>query len=199
MAEAENSATGDNPEPRPADVLSALHAELEQAKATARDNWDRFVRAQAEMDNLRKRLERDVENAHKYALERFAGELLPVRDSLELGLAAASGDADVARIREGIELTLKMLGQAMTRFGIAEVNPEGERFDPDRHQAMSMQENTDLPPNTVVAVMQKGYLLHDRLLRPAMVIVSRAPANDAAGVDKPDTNPKMGSSERCVE
>ena len=168
----------DDAESRLADDSGALQAELEQAQQSARDSWDRFVRAQAEMDNLRKRMERDLENAHKYALERFAGELLPVCDSLELGLGAATDDADPARIREGIELTLKMFTQALGRFGITAVNPEGERFDPDRHQAMTMQESTDLPPNTVVAVMQKGYMLNDRLLRPAMVIVAKAPAND---------------------
>lgn len=176
----EQTPGGEDAGPSQQDEMATLRAELEQAQTAARDNWDRFVRAQAEMDNVRKRLERDLENAHKYGLERFAGELLPVRDSLELGLGAATDDADPARIREGIDLTLKMLAQAMARFGITELNPEGERFDPDRHQAMSMQENADLPPNTVMIVMQKGYLLNDRLLRPAMVVVSRAPANDGA-------------------
>lgn len=178
MAEADTP-TGDTPESHPTDDPGTLRAELEQAQVATRNNWDRFMRAQAEIDNLRKRFERDLENAHKYGLERFAGELLPVRDSLELGLGAATDDADPARIREGIELTLRMLTQTLSRFGITELNPQGERFDPDRHQAMSMQEKADLPANTVVTVMQKGYLLNDRLLRPAMVVVSKAPAGDS--------------------
>ena len=157
---------------------ATLLKQLEEAQAEAREYWDKLVRSQAELENLRKRAKRDVEQAHKYALEKFAGELLPVRDSLEMGLDAAQGEADVNKIREGTELTLKMLVQAMSKHGIEAVDPEGERFDPERHQAMSMQENAELEPNTVMTVMQKGYDLNDRLLRPAMVTVSRAPASE---------------------
>lgn len=159
---------------------AALLSQLEEVQAQAQENRDKLLRVQAEMDNLRKRTARDVDNARKYALEKFASELLAVRDSLEMGLDAARGETDVDKIREGTELTLKMLAQVMEKFGIQPVDPQGERFDPDRHQAMSMQENAELEPNTVMTVMQKGYLLNDRLLRPAMVIVSKAPPDGPA-------------------
>ncbi len=156
-----------------------LHALLEDARGKADEHWDQCLRLQADLDNLRKRAERDVANAHKFALERFAAELLPVRDSLELGLAAFAADgADPEKLREGVELTLQMLTNAMGKFEIREVNPRDEQFNPDFHQAMSLQERDDVEPNTVVTVVQKGYLLNERLLRPAMVIVSKAP--DAA-------------------
>ncbi len=148
---------------------------LEDARAKADENWDKLLRAQAELENLRKRTVRDVENAHKYALEKFAGELLGVRDSLEMGVDAASTETDPLKLKEGSELTLKMLVQVMDKFGIKEVNPQGDKFDPELHQAMTLQENAELPPNTVITVMQKGYILNDRLVRPAMVIVSKAP------------------------
>ena len=153
-----------------------LHALLEDARGKADEHWDQCLRLQADMDNLRKRAERDVASAHKFALERFATELLPVRDSLELGLAAfAAEGADPEKLREGVELTLQMLSNAMGKFEIREVNPQDEQFNPDFHQAMSLQERDDVEPNTVVTVVQKGYLLNERLLRPALVIVSKAP------------------------
>jgi molecular chaperone GrpE len=153
--------------------LSAL---LEDARGKVDEHWDQCLRLQADLENLRKRAERDVANAHKFALERFAAELLPVRDSLELGLAAfATEGADPEKLREGVELTLQMLTSAMGKFEIREVNPLDERFNPDFHQAMSLQERDDVEPNTVVTVVQKGYLLNERLLRPAMVIVSKMP------------------------
>ena len=153
---------------------SELHAMLEDARNKADEHWDQCVRLQAEIENLRKRSARDLENAHKFALEKFASDLLPVRDSLEMGLSALQGDVtDPAKVKEGSELTLKMLGGAMEKYGIVEVNPEGERFNPEFHEAMSMQERADVEPNTVITVVQKGYLLNDRLIRPAMVIVSR--------------------------
>jgi molecular chaperone GrpE len=154
---------------------------LEDARSKADENWNLCLRLQADLDNLRKRAERDVANAHKFALERFAQELLPVRDSLEMGLASVSGgQVDLARLQEGVELTLQMLTGAMAKFGITEVNPQLERFNPDFHQAMSLQARADVEPNTVVTVVQKGYLLNDRLLRPAMVIVSNAPGGSGA-------------------
>lgn len=153
-----------------------LHALLEDARGKADEHWDQCLRLQADLDNLRKRAERDVASAHKFALERFAVELLPVRDSLEMGLAAfATEGADPDKLREGVELTLQMLTSAMGKFEIREVNPQDERFDPEFHQAMSLQARDDVEPNTVVTVVQKGYLLNERLLRPAMVIVSKAP------------------------
>ncbi|HKK05670.1 MAG TPA: nucleotide exchange factor GrpE [Gammaproteobacteria bacterium] len=154
-------------------------ARLAAAEAKAQENWDQVLRARAELENLRRRSERDLENAHKFALERFAQELLPVRDSLELGLAAAEGaeGADAAeKLREGTEMTLKLLTAAMEKFGIHEVNPVNEPFNPDFHQAMAMQESTQAEPNTVLSVMQKGYTLNERLMRPAMVVVAKAPA-----------------------
>ena len=158
----------------PEDALDALQRDLAAMEAKAKEHWDQFLRAQAELENLRRRAERDLENAHKYALERFVGELLPVKDSLEMGLEAASG-AEAEKIREGMALTLRMLAQVLEKFGIQEINPAGERFDPERHQAMTAQPTDECPPNTVLSVMQKGYLLNGRLLRPAMVMVSKAP------------------------
>ena len=155
-------------EQSPQDIQSELAAALEKVD----ENWQRYLRSQAEMENLRRRAEKDVENAHKFAMEKFASELLGVKDSLELGLSVE--DADAEKLREGTELTLKMLTQMMEKFNIKAVDPVGESFDPNLHQAMTMQESTEHAPNTVIAVMQKGYLLNDRLMRPAMVIVAKA-------------------------
>lgn len=154
-----------------------LTALLEDARGKADAHWDQCMRLQADIENLHKRGERDLANAHKYGLERFAAELLPVKDSLEMGLAAFDTDnAEIEKLKEGVELTLQMLGNALERFEIKEVNPQDEPFNPDFHQAMSMQPRDDVEPNTVITVVQKGYQLHDRLIRPAMVIVSQAPA-----------------------
>jgi molecular chaperone GrpE len=151
-----------------------LTALLEDARGKADEHWDQVLRLQAELENLRRRAERDLANAHKFALERFANELLPVRDSLEMGLAAFDTE-NSAKHKEGIELTLQMMTSVMDKFEIRDIDPQDQAFDPDFHQAMSMQEREDVEPNTVVTVVQKGYLLNDRLIRPAMVIVSRAP------------------------
>jgi molecular chaperone GrpE len=132
------------------------------------------MRSKAEMDNLRKRHQRDLENAHKFALENFSNALLQVRDSLELGHQAAQDDeADVAKLREGTELTLKLMADVMDKFGVEQVDPEGQPFNPEYHQAMSMVPAAEAEPNSVVQVVQKGYLLNGRLLRPAMVIVAQ--------------------------
>jgi molecular chaperone GrpE len=148
---------------------------LEQARAKADEHYEQMVRAHAELDNLKKRHARDLENAHKYALDKFVAELLGVWDSLELGLNAAKDDsADLAKVVEGTELTLKMLSDAMGKFGVEQVDPIDQPFNPEYHQAMSMQPRDDVPPNTVVTVVQKGYLLNGRLVRPAMVMVSQA-------------------------
>jgi molecular chaperone GrpE len=150
---------------------------LEDARAKADSHWDQLLRTQAEMENVRRRSERDLANAHKYALDRFVQELLPVKDSLELGIAAVTGEGEeFAKLKEGKELTLKMLSDALEKFGVKEVNPVDQPFDPELHQAMSAQESADKAPNTVLMVYQKGYLLNDRLVRPAMVVVSKAPA-----------------------
>ena len=157
----------------------SLVQELEDAQQKISDFQDRMLRMQAEMENLRKRTERDLSNAHKYGIEKFAGELLQVKDSLELGLRAT--DVDLAKLQEGTELTLKMLTAVLKKFSIEEIDPLGEVFDPNLHEAMTLQESTEYSPNMVINVMQKGYTLNDRLLRPAMVIVAKSP--DAATDD----------------
>ncbi len=165
----------EQPAEQPAAEVQELHLMLEDARNKADEHWNQLLRVQAEMENLRRRAERDVESAHKYALEKFAAALLPVKDSLEMGLNAASGGEGevLTRLKEGTELTLKMLTSALEKFGIKEVDPVGQPFNPDLHQAMTMQPSADHPANTVLAVMQKGYTLNDRLLRPAMVVVSK--------------------------
>ena len=151
-----------------------LLKKLEEANARAEEHLDRLLRTQAELENQRKRAERDIENAHKYALEKFVNELLAVKDSLELGIQAARGESvDAEKILEGTELTDKMLTQVLQKFGVEEINPQGEKFDPELHQAMSMQPSDEFPANTVMQVVQKGYTLNGRLIRPAMVIVSQ--------------------------
>jgi len=155
---------------------SDLAQKLAEAEAKVQENWDKAARAQAELENVRRRAQRDLENAHKYALEKFLHELLPIQDSLEMGLAAAKDDAaDINKLREGSELILKMFADLMDKNGIEAIDPMHEPFDPEHHQAMSMLESPDHEPNTVVAVMQKGYKLNDRLVRPAMVAVSKEP------------------------
>ena len=154
-----------------------LQLQLEDARSKADEHWNQLMRARAEMENLRKRHAREVENAHKYGLERFLAELLAVRDSMELGVNAAQDEnADVAKLREGTELTLKLLSDVMDRFNVVQINPEGEPFNPEFHQAMAMEAREGVPPNMVVTVVQRGYTLNGRLLRPALVIVSQGEA-----------------------
>lgn len=157
-------------------ATDALLAELQAKSDEHREAW---LRALADADNARKRAQADVAGAQKFAIERFAQGLLPVIDSLEAALGA--GDADAATLRSGVELTLKQLRAALEQGQVRAIDPApGERFDPHRHQAMAAVES-DAEPNSVVAVMQKGYLLHDRVLRPALVTVAKAPpANDGA-------------------
>ena len=155
--------------------IQALQEALDEATAQASDNWDKFMRAQAEMDNILKRTKRDLENAHKFALEKFVKELLSVRDSLEMGLDHAEGeDVDPVKLKEGSELTLRMLSQVMEKFNVVQVDPHGEAFNPDVHEAMTMVPSNEVAPNSVLEVIQKGYLLNDRLIRPARVVVARA-------------------------
>ncbi len=146
-------------------------SELEALQGKADENWDRYLRTAAELENVRKRAARDVENAHRFALERFSKALLAVRDSLEMGLAAAD-TTSVESLLEGGAATLKLLGGTMQQFGIEEIEPVGEPFDPELHEAISMQASDDVEPGSVVTVVQKGYALNGRLLRPAMVIVA---------------------------
>lgn len=165
-AEAENTATEVTAE----ELAKLLH----DAQSKAEEHQDKLIRAHAEIDNLKRRHTQELEKAHKYALDKFVNELLGVWDSLELGnQAAQDANASVDNIREGTELTLKMLSDVMTKFGVEQVNPEGEAFNPEFHQAMSMQPRDDVPNNTVVGVVQKGYVLNGRLVRPAMVMVSQ--------------------------
>ena len=163
-AESGDEAVSEAADADPGDALAA-------AEAKAEENWDRYLRAAAELENVRKRAARDIENAHKFGLERFGKELLAVRDTLEMGLAAADG-ASVESLIEGKEATLKLLTTVLQQFGIEEVDPAGEPFDPELHEAISMQPSEDVEPGSVVTVVQKGYTLNGRLLRPAMVIVA---------------------------
>ena len=152
----------------------SLEDALAEARRAAQENLDRALRAQAEIENVRRRAERDLAHAHRFALERFVSELLPVRDSLELGLAAsAEKGATTASIAEGVGLTLRMFEQAMEKFGIESIDPAGDPFNPEFHQAMTMQESGTAESGTVLTVVQKGYLLNERLVRPAMVIVAK--------------------------
>lgn len=153
-----------------------LQAELAAQQARADQQWDLAIRAKAEMENIRRRAERDVESAHKYGTEKLLAALLPVLDGLEQGLANVNeADEATKAVREGMVLTQKMLADVLTKFGVVELMPAGELFDPNHHEAMSMMENQDVKPNTILHVVQKGYKLHERLLRPARVIVSKAP------------------------
>jgi len=151
-----------------------LEAELAATKARADENWNSYLRAVAETDNVRKRAQRDVEAASRYAVERFAGDLLDVRDSLELGVAAGPA-ADPARLLEGMEATLRLLNRAFEKAGVNPLDPAGQPFNPAFHEAMATQPSADQPPGTVLAVVQKGYVLNGRLLRPARVLVAREP------------------------
>ncbi len=175
------AAAGMEPDAQAGDEELDLSAALAAAEARAEENWNQFLRARAEMENLKRRAEKDVAAARQASLEKLAGELLAVKDSLEMGLQAAGEEgADVAKLAEGSELTLRMFNQALEKFSIEELNPEGERFDPAAHEAMAAQEADDVEPNTVLTVVQKGYRIGDRLLRPAMVIVSKAAPESGA-------------------
>ncbi len=145
-----------------------LRAELEKAQAKADENWETVLRMKADLDNQRRRCEKQVEDAHKYAAKKFIEELLPVVDSMEMGMAA---EGDVEQIREGVALTKKVFDTAMEKFGLEAVDPLGEKFNPDLHQAMAMQPSDEYEEGHVSAVMQKGYTLNGRIVRPAMVMV----------------------------
>lgn len=178
-----------NPDVLPPEVIEVssvedLARQLAETGLKVQDYWERLVRAQAEMENLKRRTEKDLQNAHKYALEKFARELLTVMDSLELGIqASTSGLPEVEKLREGMELTLKQLAAAFEKFGILAIDPMGEKFSPDLHQAMATIPAENAEPNTVVKVFQKGYSLNDRLLRPAMVVIAQQ-ASETARIDQ---------------
>lgn len=161
-----------------------LKHKLAEVQRQAEENWDKFLRAQAEMENLRRRMERELQNAHKYAFEKFAKDLLSVADSLELGLKAALETDDLSKIREGIELTLKQLLTVFERFNVRPLDPIGHKFNPEYHQAIATEEVEGAEPDSVVKVFQKGYFLGDRILRPALVVVARPPAESSPRLDE---------------
>jgi len=170
--------TTEAPEQQNNEAEQELAAELEQAQAKIKEYWDQVVRLNAEIENNRKRAQRDIENAHKYAVKGFVESLLPVCDSMELGLdATAAENANLDSIKQGMNMTLDMFISTLQKNGITQINPAGEKFNPEQHQAMTLQESDEVEPNTVIAVMQKGYLLNDRLIRPAMVVVSKEKAS----------------------
>jgi molecular chaperone GrpE len=164
-------------------VLRDALQRLAQAESLIMHQKDEVLRVQAEMQNLRRRTEQDVEKAHKFGQEKFSIELLAVMDNLERALQVSMDreDESVKSLLQGVELTLKSFTDCFRRFGIEQIDPLGEPFDPQMHQAMAVQENPDVEPNTITAVMQKGYSLHGRVIRPAMVMVSKGPS---AGIDE---------------
>ena len=178
QVEAAETAQTETEEPGIQELEADLVVTIEQLQTDLIDANDRALRAQAEAQNTKRRAEQDIEKARKFALERFCNELLPVVDNLERALEAGSGGEEAVKpIAEGVELTLKSFLDVLKKFNLEPVDPEGEPFDPQLHQAMSMVENPDVEPNTVLSVMQKGYTLNGRLIRPAMVLVSKAVAS----------------------
>ena len=176
--EAEEQAHLEDVVPEPADQIDeeeeTIEQQLAKAQETIKDYWDQMMRLRAEIENNRKRAERDIENAHKYALKNFVENLLPIVDSMEMGQAAALAEnATLDSIREGSELTMNMFIQVLEKNGLEQIDPLGENFDPEKHQAISMVESEGAESNTIIEVMQKGFLLNDRLVRPAMVVVAK--------------------------
>lgn len=165
-------------DPAPADPAPDLIDLLKTAETEAAEMKDAWLRARADVENIRKQGANDVARAHKYAIERFAGELLPVKDALESTLAAK--DASPQALRDGVDLTLKQLAAAFDKAQITEIDPAGQKFDPHQHMAMTTVESPE-PPNTVVQVFQKGYRLQDRVLRPALVAVAKADEETSSG------------------
>jgi len=168
----------ENPPAGAGGEVEALKAEIAALSVKLKEAEDNHLRARAETENARRRAEIDVANAHKYSIERFAGEVIAVKDSLELAKAVdlqADDQGAVAKMFEGLDLTLKLINSVFDKFGISEISPQpGAKFDPEQHQAMSMVESADVAPNHVVTLVQKGYSLNERLLRPAMVMVAKA-------------------------
>ncbi|HEX2667094.1 MAG TPA: nucleotide exchange factor GrpE [Gammaproteobacteria bacterium] len=158
------------------DPVQALQAALAVAEAKASQNYDSYLRAVAEQDNIRKRGQRDLEQAHKFGQDRLLGDLLPVKDSLEMALQSLAGKPEAASLLTGVDMTLKLLATALERQGVKEVSPaKGEAFNPEFHEAMATQESAEVPADAVLTTVQKGYVLNGRLLRPARVLVARAP------------------------
>lgn len=168
------------------EVVEGEESEVEALRAQVKEAQEQMLRSQAEMQNVRRRAEIDVEKAHKFALEKFVKELLPVADSLEKAVESTEGkESDgelVASIREGVDMTLNLFMNSLGKFNVEQLNPVGEPFDPQQHEAMSMVPSPDAEPNSIVAVVQKGYLLNGRVVRPAMVVVAKA--EDAPKIDE---------------
>jgi molecular chaperone GrpE len=166
----ENTAAANDPA---AEIMPGLEESLRKAELAAQEHHDAWLRAKADAENIRKRAQSDVANAHKYALESFSGELLAVRDSLEAALATQNATPEA--LKSGVELTLKQLSSVFEKFSVREINPLGEKFDPHKHHGINVVES-DAEPNTVVGVLQKGYSLNDRILRPALVSIAKPKA-----------------------
>lgn len=171
----ENEAGQEQPELLTHPSYEELLQKLDEAEQKTNQYWERILRMQADAENATRRAERDLGNAHKYALEKFVGELLPIVDSLELCTTSVPADMQKAAhsVIEGVHLTLKMFYGAMEKFGVKQVNPVGQPFDPEFEQAISMQEDASVKPGTVISVLQKGYTLNNRLIRPALVVVAK--------------------------
>lgn len=161
----------------PAAVEDA-QGDIEELRRQSEDHWNKYLRAVADLENLRKRNAREVENAHRFGVERLVATLLPVRDSMEAAIVSAE-KADAEALLEGQRATLRLLDEALKSAGIEEIDPEGEPFDPNQHEAMSMLPSAEVEPNSVLQVVQKGYRLHERIVRPARVIVARDPEEGA--------------------
>ena len=170
-ATAPDAAPQPAPEATPAAQPASPEEQLKRAEQAAAEHREAWLRAKAEADNIRKRAQLEVASAHKFAVENFAAELLAVKDSLEAALAAEGATVD--SMKSGAELTLRQLKSVFEKFNVSEINPQGQKFDPHRHQAIGTVES-DAEPNTVVQVLQKGYLLHERVVRPALVMVAKA-------------------------
>lgn len=155
------------------DEAEQLRQQVELQKQVVAESREKVLRAQAELDNIRKRTARDIENAHKYALEKFISDLLPVMDSMELGISASTSSDDLESLKEGMDLTRKKFAATLEKFGVRVIDPQNEKFNPELHEAVSMQEQKGVESGTVISVMQKGYELNGRLVRPAMVIVAK--------------------------
>lgn len=166
----------ETPESATTPQYEELLQKLSDCEQKSNQYWDRILRMQADNENILRRTERDIANAHKYSLEKFTAELLPIIDSLELSITSVPDNMQkaAASVIEGVNLTLKMFYSALEKFGIKQVNPLREPFDPEFQQAISVQEDDSVEPGTVLSVLQKGYTLNNRLVRPALVIVSKA-------------------------
>lgn len=175
--EAESAAAEDAAASAGPEAAETGSTAIEDLRREADENWNKYLRVVAELENFRKRSQRELENARKYGVERFVQALLPVRDSLEAALAAAD-TADAATLIDGQRATLRLLDEALQSAGVSELDPHGEPFDPNMHEAMSMLPSPDAEPGSVIEVVQKGYVINERLMRPARVVVARPPAEE---------------------